>query len=194
MPCLRREKTKNILFTIKSVTGKYIRQFSALFKTFDRDDSGEITFFELEEFIHDEDVQAYFASLSMSVDSAWDIFRLLDKDDSGRISTEEFISGCLSLKGFAKTIDVVKISQDLERQNKVLSQFMDFVELELASLTGKGIGNTAINCKQPQRQTRASSNSSSRQAKTDVRAREVPSPEGPPLDDVASCRGIHQSI
>ncbi|CAE8675620.1 unnamed protein product [Polarella glacialis] len=99
----------------------YIRQFSALLKTFDRDDSGEITFFELEEFIHDEDVQAYFASLSMSVDSAWDIFRLLDKDDSGRISTEEFISGCLSLKGFAKTIDVVKISQDLERQNKVLS-------------------------------------------------------------------------
>merc|ERR1712136_381023 len=46
------------------------------------------------------------------------IFSSLDSDDSGKVSFEEFVMGCLQLRGQAKTVDLVTHM----RENKKIMQ------------------------------------------------------------------------
>merc|ERR1712151_656631 len=53
-----------------------------LFDLIDTNDSGEISLAELELCYHSDVIQAYFESLELEVESAWDLFKLLDIDDT----------------------------------------------------------------------------------------------------------------
>merc|ERR1712039_323816 len=48
-------------------------------------------------------------------DEAKWLFRLLDIHDSGWVELEEFLSGCLRLRGEAKAIDVLTLMQEFRR-------------------------------------------------------------------------------
>merc|ERR1711976_330623 len=60
----------------------YIMQFKDIFAEIDADGDGTMTYNELNNHIEDEKLQAYFAHLQIDVRNAWEIFRLLDIDDS----------------------------------------------------------------------------------------------------------------
>merc|ERR1712113_1264359 len=92
---------------------------------------------ELEAHIMDEELQAYFAHLNLDIGRAWDIFRLIDIDKSGAVSMEEFVEGCLKLRGDAKTLDVANIMYMLDRLQGKLSSFMSFVEDNFHSVKGE---------------------------------------------------------
>mmetsp|Transcript_4747 Transcript_4747/g.8401 ORF Transcript_4747/g.8401 Transcript_4747/m.8401 type:complete len:509 (-) Transcript_4747:108-1634(-) len=113
---------------------KYMEFFRSIFSQMDLDGSGTMTFNELEVFMTNARFQAYLGYLKIDVSHAWTIFRLIDKDNSGVISVEEFIGGLLRLRGFAKTVDMKTVHHDLHRTNMVLSQFMDFAEDRLVEI------------------------------------------------------------
>merc|ERR1711862_166294 len=48
----------------------------------------------------------------MSLNDAEQLFRLLDRDMSGSISIEEFVRGCLRLRGPARSNDVAALVYD----------------------------------------------------------------------------------
>merc|ERR1711920_414159 len=85
----------------------------------------------------EDEVQAYFAHLNLQVDRAWDIFRLIDFDKSGTVSLEEFVTGCLRLRGQARTVDVAQVTYDVARLQQKLVTFMKFVEEEFDKLHRK---------------------------------------------------------
>mmetsp|Transcript_727 Transcript_727/g.1287 ORF Transcript_727/g.1287 Transcript_727/m.1287 type:complete len:628 (+) Transcript_727:35-1918(+) len=115
----------------------FINHFRHLFELIDVDGSGDVSFAELQANIEDPQLQAYLAHLNISPTSAWQIFRLLDDDDSGHVTIEEFVEGLLTMKGSASAIDALTIIQDQQRQMKGLTTFMHFMETEMGTVQEK---------------------------------------------------------
>jgi len=87
---------------------KFSKQLAKLFETIDEDHSGNITVQELEEMIKDdsEGAAAVFSAMDISVETALQLCVLLDQDGGGTISLDEFVEGCLKLRGNAKATDI----------------------------------------------------------------------------------------
>lgn len=85
---------------------KYIVSMRALFEQMDADHSGSITLDEVQASFEDSRVQCYFQALGLDPEDLERLFMLLDDDKSGELNLDEFLSGCLRLKGQARSIDV----------------------------------------------------------------------------------------
>eukprot|EP00913_Durusdinium_trenchii_P016184 g15209.t1 len=94
-------------------------------------DSGSITFSMLESQINSPAVHEYFTSLGLDIWDAWTFFRLLDADGGGEVEVEEFLMGCLRLRGPATAIDMGKVLRDQNWVVQTLGRFSAYVEGEL---------------------------------------------------------------
>ena len=56
-------------------------------------------------------LQTVFDALEITGPAAWDLFRQLDRDGSGEVDVDEFLEGCMMIKGPARSIDVVCIKK-----------------------------------------------------------------------------------
>jgi len=92
---------------------EFIEQMDQIFDELDANDSGAITAEELENHMSDPKAVAYFASLSLDLKQVKRLFHLIDIDKSGTIDWNEFIFGCLHLKGEAKNLDIAIIQLEL---------------------------------------------------------------------------------
>jgi len=100
----------------------YTQRFKDLFDMIDEDGSGSITKEELQEHIMDEKVAQNFAALDISPFDACNLFLLYDdrtggvigreKSTAGGVQLDEFISGCLRLKGWARSSDMARLMHD----------------------------------------------------------------------------------
>jgi len=88
------------------VKKSYLDAMKEIFHGLDDDDSGSIEIGELQECLQKKDIGAWFASLGIDVEQVGNLFKLLDRDKSGTLDEEEFIFGCLQLRGEARNIDV----------------------------------------------------------------------------------------
>eukprot|EP00812_Abedinium_dasypus_P010580 NODE_4190_length_701_cov_282.809598.p1 GENE.NODE_4190_length_701_cov_282.809598~~NODE_4190_length_701_cov_282.809598.p1 ORF type:complete len:147 (+),score=43.46 NODE_4190_length_701_cov_282.809598:98-538(+) len=76
----------------------------------------------------DDTIQAYFEALGLDAADAWTLFKLIDTEQNHQISIEEFIQGCMRLRGGAKGIDSARLVEDNRRLMKRLLPFMSYVE------------------------------------------------------------------
>eukprot|EP00929_Paragymnodinium_shiwhaense_P034650 TRINITY_DN1881_c0_g2_i4.p1 TRINITY_DN1881_c0_g2~~TRINITY_DN1881_c0_g2_i4.p1 ORF type:complete len:723 (+),score=152.18 TRINITY_DN1881_c0_g2_i4:94-2262(+) len=86
-------------------------QFANMFRQLG---DGGLNMEAFEEHLHAKSVREYFAMLELDTSDAWTLFRLLDVDHSGCIDVEEFVDGCLRLKGTARSIDLARLSMELK--------------------------------------------------------------------------------
>merc|ERR1711920_1002730 len=90
----------------------YMDFMRTLFDDMDINQSGVITINDLEASLHDERMHATFGVLELEVSDAWTLFKILDRDATGVISMDEFIKGCLQLRGSAKGVHLAQIAYD----------------------------------------------------------------------------------
>jgi len=88
----------------------YLESMQDLFQEMDDDGQGTISMEEFESKLKDERVVAFFNALKLDVSDARVLFRLLDVDDSGDITIQEFLDGCYELQGESRSLDM-KIMQ-----------------------------------------------------------------------------------
>jgi len=86
--------------------GRYTERIKGFFKDADVDKSGTLSWEEFRAHLHDPKVKAYFQSLELDVSQAHVLFELLDADGSNQVTVDEFLDGCLRLKGQARSIDL----------------------------------------------------------------------------------------
>ena len=58
-------------------------------------------------------IQEFFMAIDVDQSEAKGLFHLLDLDHSGGVSAEEFINGCLRLRGPAKALDLALLIQEV---------------------------------------------------------------------------------
>jgi len=107
--------------------GEFIAVMQQVFEELDTNDSGALSLEEFEKHIEDEKIMAFLSSLDLDVSQVRTLFTLLDVDRTGEVDLEEFVTGCLRLKGGAKNLDmaVLKFQVDWILHNlKLLDGFI----------------------------------------------------------------------
>mmetsp|Transcript_91399 Transcript_91399/g.293580 ORF Transcript_91399/g.293580 Transcript_91399/m.293580 type:complete len:620 (+) Transcript_91399:97-1956(+) len=85
---------------------QYTRRIKIFFREADLDKSGTLSWEEFRSHLDDGRVKAYFQALDLDVSQARILFDLLDVDGSDNVTVDEFLDGCLKLKGQARSIDM----------------------------------------------------------------------------------------
>lgn len=123
----------------------YVQDVKLLFREADTDQSGVMSWAEFEVLLKNPRVQAFFASLELDPTQARGLFTLLDMDGTGYVDPNEFVHGCLRLKGQAKSVDVATLLYENKRMLHKWQSFMSYCEgrfnraLELEKQTQAGV-------------------------------------------------------
>jgi len=117
----------------------HLAKIKTLFSKFGGTGSGAeetdfITFPMFEEKINTPEVRDYFESLRLDIWDAWTFFKMVDDDGGGTIPMDEFLMGCLRLRGQARAVDVGRIIHDQQWMIKNFGKFQTHVEVELREL------------------------------------------------------------
>mmetsp|Transcript_26619 Transcript_26619/g.76736 ORF Transcript_26619/g.76736 Transcript_26619/m.76736 type:complete len:302 (+) Transcript_26619:2-907(+) len=87
-----------------------------IFEEVDSDCTGKVTWRKFWDYLHNEHVQAYFATQQLDTTDARELFNLLKNEDKNEeVSVEEFILGCKRLRGQAKSSDVATLLRESKR-------------------------------------------------------------------------------
>ena len=91
-----------------------------LFHKVDSDGSGFITSDEFTRLMEDEEIFSLLSHLGLKPSEASGLFKLLDDDHSGRVGIDEFVNGCVRLKGGAKAVDMVTLMFEHKKMMRVI--------------------------------------------------------------------------
>ena len=88
----------------------------------------------LEELLSNRDMKGYFTLLGLHVENPEALFRLLDFSGEGSISVDEFVEGCMRLKGDAQSMAVAELSMEHRHLMSIFKKFRGFVASHLKAL------------------------------------------------------------
>ncbi|CAJ1405750.1 unnamed protein product [Effrenium voratum] len=112
----------------------HLQKVRELFNQLGAGEDAPITFSVFNEKIHTEAVREYFTSLGLDIWDAWTFFKLLDADGGGEVEAEEFLLGCLRLRGPATAIDIGRLMHDQNWLIRSQGRFQTYMEAEIRQL------------------------------------------------------------
>jgi len=83
-----------------------MRDLRDVFMSIDKDGDGHVTLSEFERGLREPHVQSYLESMELTIQEARMLFGLLDSGDCNTIEIEDFVLGCMQLRGGARNFDV----------------------------------------------------------------------------------------
>merc|ERR550532_959754 len=95
---------------------RIVSNLRSFFTDADVTGNGTISWEQLMTYLNDNTVKAYFKSLHLEISDLRTFFELLNHggDDLYAISIDQFVRGCLRLKGPAKSADVAVLRLQIE--------------------------------------------------------------------------------
>merc|ERR1719343_1139607 len=94
--------------------GEFVNLMQQVFNELDTNSSGALSFEEFEKHIEDDKIMAYLRTLEIDVSQVRTLFMLLDVDNTGEVDIEEFVGGCLRLRGGATNMDLAVLKYQVE--------------------------------------------------------------------------------
>merc|ERR1712187_500300 len=94
-------------------------QLQEIFDKADVDGSGTLSLEEVEAALNKPEIYNKLRMIDFPVDDPSQVFVLLDFDETGELTIEEFITGCVRMKGAAKSKDllVAQVAVDVMRRH-----------------------------------------------------------------------------
>lgn len=89
---------------------EYTRQIESLFKRMDTDNDGQVSFQDLCLSLHDKEMSAFAASLEIEEADLSACFSIITSNGAYRIDLENFVTGCIKLRGMAKSVDIIDVA------------------------------------------------------------------------------------
>jgi len=86
-----------------------------IFKDVNGGFGGIMTWEDFENQLDTSYMKDYFKVIDIDVSEAKGLFKLLDLDESGSLDVEEFVSGCIRLRGQAKALDIAVLIHEVRR-------------------------------------------------------------------------------
>jgi len=103
-------------------------QVRRLFDVADEDQSGTVTWAEFEQALNDPNKRKLFKVMDVDPSEARGLFVLMDTANAGEVSVEEFMQGCLRLRGPARAIDLATVMYYNRRMTKWWADKVRYVE------------------------------------------------------------------
>lgn len=122
----------------------FVDSISQLFEDLGGGEGNELTFDIFEQHLKDDRMQAVFQSMDIDVDDAWTLFKLLDTDETRAVDPDEFVTGCLRLRGPAKSIHLAQLMLEQQRGWSQMHEFMQFVESQFRILKRDELSQTEV--------------------------------------------------
>lgn len=119
----------------------FLKEMRLIFSLADRDDSGTLSAEEVEDSFEDERTRLRLKRLGLDVADVNNLFKLLDTNDSGQVGCDDFVLGCLRLRGESKSIDTMTLMYENKRMMKTFSNGLKVLEDQIGQLV------TALNPK-----------------------------------------------
>jgi voltage-gated sodium channel len=128
-----KEKEKHIFFELQSI-----------FRQSDVNGSGALDIEEVKEACNTPEIYNKMKMIDFPVEGLVDVFHVLDFDESGELTIDEFINGCERMRGCAKSKDLLEAQLAVNRMGFELKSFEDecdaFSEkIELLSEVARGM-------------------------------------------------------
>lgn len=105
----------------------FVQRLNSLFEELDSSHDGSITLAEFRAHLQNEHMQALLQTFDIDDTDAWTLFKLLDSDEGGSVDLDEFVEGCIKLKGHAKSIQIAELMCQHKWMMDKLSEIMDIV-------------------------------------------------------------------
>lgn len=86
--------------------------------------TGHVTLENLKEQLNDERLRNFFKVLDLDVNEAEGLFKLMDINSNNSINAEEFVTGCMRLRGGAKRLDLASLLFENKRLSQSISSSM----------------------------------------------------------------------
>lgn len=118
----------------------FINEMKAIFQEVDSASQGKITWQDFHLYLQNEQVQAYFATQQLDTSDARELFHLLDVDENEEVTIEEFVMGCMRLRGQAKSSDVATLLRDHRKTSQKNMRVMRKIESKLGAIS-RGLQN-----------------------------------------------------
>eukprot|EP00928_Gymnodinium_smaydae_P046317 TRINITY_DN3084_c0_g6_i1.p1 TRINITY_DN3084_c0_g6~~TRINITY_DN3084_c0_g6_i1.p1 ORF type:complete len:611 (-),score=135.83 TRINITY_DN3084_c0_g6_i1:54-1886(-) len=110
---------------------RFVETLQQMFDKMDDDGRGILVLEDFQNHLQDDTMQAMLKSLEIEVRDAITLFELLDTDASGEVDINEFVTGCITLRGGAKAVHMEKVSN----MNKIFTARFDTLESQMLGLT-----------------------------------------------------------
>ncbi|CAK9086009.1 Cation channel sperm-associated protein 1 (CatSper1) [Durusdinium trenchii] len=117
---------------------KQVASLREVFKEIDTDQTDSVNILDLKAAMEGRKLASFMESLGISTEDVWTLFMIIDQDESGEITLDEFVSGCMQLHGPAKSLQMAKMSyenkvtrQEIKRLNACVTVIMKYFDLEL---------------------------------------------------------------
>jgi hypothetical protein len=105
-----------------------------VFGYLDDDNSMAVSKDEFMSHLHTGNLDFYFQAIDLNKQEAENLFALLDEDGSENLSVEEFVDGCLRLRGPARSIDMVALARDVQERFKATTEMTESLAAETRKL------------------------------------------------------------
>lgn len=89
--------------------------------------TGVITWDDFQSSVNSKDMKELFKAIDLDISEAHCVFKILDLDDDGTLDADEFLSGCLRLRGAAKALDVLVLMREIRSMQQQLVQQLQSV-------------------------------------------------------------------
>lgn len=110
-----------------------------VFGEIDRDRSNKVSIQELKDAMDTQKLSSFMESLGISTEDVWTLFMVIDSDESGEITLDEFVGGCMTLNGPARSLHLARMShenkvtrQEIKQLSAQMAGVMDFLGVDRA--------------------------------------------------------------
>lgn len=125
---------ESALVTAKKDKDTYlVNNVRAIFEAHDKDRTGSLDWEEFQVAVESDEMRTVLRGLDIDVSEADGLFYLLDAEETGAISAEDFASGCARLRGGAKALDLAILMREFTRQGEELEQHCRSIDSRLAN-------------------------------------------------------------
>jgi len=122
-------------------------EIQAVFHTMDTDGSQDVSWEEFTANLESVAISTYFKTLGIEAADARRLFLMLDNDGKKSVHLNEFIDGCMKLRGAAKSSDVLCQSILIERMFDLICYFMRYMEERMDHQWGNSkFTGTSLEC------------------------------------------------
>lgn len=99
-----------------------------VFQDIDETHVNQVSIEDLEEAFSQNKMSTFMESLGISTDDVWGLFLLLDADGNGAVDLDEFVTGCMQLRGPAKSLQIAKMSFENKLTRQAIKNLTDQIQ------------------------------------------------------------------